>query len=119
MRYVFLILIGVLVSCTGRRQHDTESESLQLIVRSIEKSGGLRSWEALDTLAFFKRSILYNEDSTIESSTFQYQEFVFHPWLQVKLVWMDVKDKKVVYNGKNTVIYENDELVDGVFPIVN
>ena len=74
MKYVFVILFfGLLNSCNLFESDSTDNESLDFIIKSIEKSGGLWGWKNIDTLTFYKKSILYQVDGAIESNLFQFQ----------------------------------------------
>lgn len=109
-----IITFGLLVACNTPSPKKVENEAMEIILKSVDKSGGMESWNSIDTLSFHKKSVLYLKDSAIESSSEQYQEFVFKPFFQVSLVWRDQSNKKTVYDGRYTTSYVGEEQLDRV-----
>lgn len=83
----------------------------QIVEKSIEVHGGLKTWQNAKSLSFTKTTILFNRDGSIEKEVNQKQSFVLRP--QLKGFIQDLKYSGIVgidFDGDNFWKKENDSL---------
>ena len=86
----------------------------EILERSIETAGGLTKWRAGDTLSFQKKTVLYFEDGTIESTVVQQQQFIYHPYFQAVLTWeKDSQVHTLHYDGERSFAFIGEKLING------
>jgi len=104
---VCLFTVFTFVNCNKKQL------SAEVIVNnSIEKHGGIKTWNSLKTLSFDKSVTLFLEDGTIESDIKKRQEFTFYPELKSKITWK-ANDKKslIIYEKGEVTKFVNDSLI--------
>lgn len=104
---VCLFTVFTFVNCNKKQL------SAEVIVNnSIEKHGGIKTWNSLKTLSFDKSVTLFLKDGTIESATKKHQEFRFYPELEGKITWKTTGKKSSILYKKGTIVkFVNDSLI--------
>lgn len=107
--YLFAFL--VFINCDKK---ETISGS-SIVKKSIEKHGGINSWNSLKKLSFDKRVVLFLEDGSIENESLQHQEYTFLPELEGQISWKKQLDVFLItYKNGEIKKYLNDSLISDV-----
>jgi hypothetical protein len=100
LRIGFLICTICFLSCS----RITSESGKDIVHKSIEAHGGLRTFQELESVSLTKTTRLYNEDGSLESETSQEQSFTLIPEYFLLIKWMDGNDEhQITYDG-NTLI---------------
>lgn len=116
LRTGLFIYAIIFLSCSN-----VTSESAEDIVnKSIERHGGIRAFQELDSISFTKTTRLYKEDGSIESETLQEQSFRLIPDYLLVIKWMDGDDMhQISYNRSAVVKLVNNESIQDQAAIEN
>ncbi|MCF6294892.1 MAG: hypothetical protein L3J25_04300 [Flavobacteriaceae bacterium] len=108
LRLGFFVLLSLaLLSCKEKLT------GLQIIEKSIEAHGGIESWRKIKQLSFDKETTLFNEDSSVELRTEQFQLFQFGTKLFGKIEWQNNGNNiSIMYDGEKISKSINDSVVD-------
>jgi len=106
-RIACLLTIFIYANCSYKQL------TAEMIVKnSIEKHGGIKTWNSLKVLSFDKSVTLFLEDGTIESDIKKHQEFTFYPELKGEITWR-TNDKRslIIYEKGEISKFVNDSLI--------
>jgi hypothetical protein len=96
--FLLILLVGALQGC-----HSPEDQARTLIQKSIKAHGGQERWDEIKEFQFIKKSTLYLEDGSEESSQEQLIQFKLHPYFEAKMSWeKDSMLHRVSFDGLKT-----------------
>lgn len=95
---ILILLIGALQGCNS-----PEDQARTLIQQAIKAHGGQERWEELMEFQFDKKSTLFLEDGTVESSQEQLIQFKLQPYFEAKMSWeKDSIHHRISFDGLKT-----------------
>ncbi|UJP64791.1 hypothetical protein [Mongoliitalea daihaiensis] len=96
--FILSITILSLTACTS-----SEDQARALIQQSIKAHGGQERWDQLNGFEFLKKSTLYQEDGSEESSLEQQVQFKRYPYFEARMNWnKDSTSHRVSFDGLKT-----------------
>jgi hypothetical protein len=90
--------------------HISDPQIKELIKYTCEASGGIVTYQNLDSVHYTKKTILYLSDGSVESEVIQEHRYELHPHTSGSITWSDsLGDHKVYYSQE-----EAYKMKDGV-----
>ena len=117
----FMLFMFVLLSCLSCQQNNSEQtpfqkikdqQARQILEKALTQSGGYDRWLGIDSMVYTKRSILYDEDGSIESAVLQRHYYRFHPHFEAEISWLeDSLDRQLIYRSESVKMYQGDSFI--------
>ena len=106
----FLFLI-VIVSCNqyqDKKQDDSfdhidDEKVKSILIKSIEKAGGIQNWKNITSIKYTKHSKLFYEDGTVEQDVIQRHEYSLQPYFTARISWKAEDNKHLIEYGNESV----------------
>ena len=113
---LLLILLLIASSCTNQKKGlQLENADVQRVLeRAMDVAGGMQVYEDIDSIIYQKKSILYLEDGTVESSVEQVHKYKLLPSITGEITWNDsIGNHSIVYTDQSQYITLNQNRVQG------
>ncbi len=79
-----------------------------VLSRALDAAGGWESWQALDAIAYRKRTVLYDSLGNVESESTQWHRYRLRPSLEMHIGWREGTDSlEIVFRDGRARRYRN------------
>ena len=101
-----MVAVGLLFSC-----QKTELTATQILSKSLEAHGGMSAWEHVDSISFYKKTILHTREGVKEKEINQHQVFFLGDGFGGQI--LTYGDPQIVYSLKDGeyAITKGDSLI--------
>ena len=111
--YVYRLVLSIasfsfLVACNQPQNdsfvsHISDKNVRSILKNAIETAGGWESYNAIDSIVYVKRSVLYEEDGTVESDVTQTHRYQLSPNIIGEITWEDSLGAHLIhYDGSQS-----------------
>ncbi len=114
---LFILLILFLAGCQLQNEEDDfshigDQDVKRILKRAFDSAGTLKSYRDIESIRYRKKTILYNEDGSIESSVDQIHEMRLSPSLTGSIIWTDSTGNRMIYHSQSESYTKlNDQIV--------
>ncbi|MEL7002112.1 MAG: DUF6503 family protein [Bacteroidota bacterium] len=120
---VIVIVLVFFTFCTSQRErthvkqdeysHIADNQVRQILMKAIDKAGGIEAWQNLKTIEYTKHSILFLEDSTVEVDHVQRHKYTMQPEFGAMISWTMGEERHLItYTSTTAQKFVNDTLVN-------
>jgi len=95
MATVLMLLLGGGACSPGERpplEQIQDAGARAVLSRALEAAGGWENWQALQTIAYRKRTVLYDSLGKVESDRTQWHRYRLRPVLEMHIGWREGTD---------------------------
>lgn len=113
MKLVFPVaLLLLMAGCSSPRDNDevasSDSKAEEIVLKSIEKHGGISDWENLKSISYNKITVLFDSTGAQESGMVQRHMYTLKPELEATIRWIEKGDSiKIVYKNNTASKFVN------------
>lgn len=108
-------LILLMAGCSTSKDNDevasSDSKAEEIVLKSIEKHGGMSDWENLKSISYNKITVLFDSSGAQESGIVQRHLYTLKPTLEATIRWIEKGDSlKIIYKHNEANQYVNGTL---------
>ena len=89
----------------------SDSQVEEIVLKSIEKHGGISDWKKLKSISYNKITVLFDSAGVRKSGIVQWHKYTLKPELEATIRWIENGDSiKIVYKNDKASKYVNGTL---------
>lgn len=106
MRHFLLFAFLFFSACANENQpspfeHIDDAKVREVLENAIAQSGGWENFQAMDSIFYEKRTVLFDSLGKVESDRAQQHRYQLRPERVMSISWQDAEDEHEIFHSKN------------------